>query len=130
MKLGNITKQIRPAAGAIAGAIASKVLKSKALPATLSPMTKNAIPAVVGLVLMSMKGAFVQSIGIGMVAESGSGLATDFVPGLAGFTGDDISDAFDTLGEDLGEDLGDELTPVGEFTPLGEDLGENTSEAY
>lgn len=95
MKLPAITKQLKPAGGAVVGAIGASVLKNKALPASLSPMIKSAVPVLVGLVLMGMKGQFIQSVGIGMVAKGGSDLAVENIPGLAGFTEEDMSGLFE-----------------------------------
>lgn len=95
MKLGAITKNLKPAGAAVVGAIGASVLKNKILPATLSPMIKSAIPVVAGLFLMGMKGSFIPNIGLGMVAKSGSDLAVENIPGLAGFIEEDMSGLFD-----------------------------------
>ena len=75
MKLGNIKKQLVPAAGLVGGAVAAGYV-TKFVPVA-NEKIKAAAPVVLGLLLMGQKG-MVGSIGAGMLAGGGLKLAQSF----------------------------------------------------
>jgi hypothetical protein len=130
IKKMKIQKQIMPVLGTTAGAVLAEIATNKIIPQTLPAAVRNGAPLIIGVLLMSQKGALMQNIGAGMVAVGGAKLAKTFVPGLAGLTqGDmdavmeDISEDLNTLNEDISEDISEDFSTLNEdFSTLNEDI--------
>lgn len=114
-----ITKQLKPAAGVIAGSIAADVVVNKALPASVPGMVKSAAPIILGLILMGQKGEFIKMMGAGMVANAGAQLAKSTIPGLSGICEADMDGVFEEIAEEF-DTLND-----GEFDTLNGSDSEN-----
>ena len=108
---GGVMGSVTPLIGMIVGAIAGKFVTNKALPSTMNPTMKSAIPLVVGvgLTMFDKKHGMISNVGSGMAVIGGLSLAQSFVPGLEGITEADITG----IEEDI--TVG-ELTEIGDIT--------------
>lgn len=117
-----ITKQVTPIAGVIAGSLAADVVINKALPTTINKNIRTLIPVGVGIFLLTMKGDFMKSLGSGMIANAGTQFAKSAIPGLAGITESDMDAVFEDISEEINE-----VDTLNEFDTLNEDISEDIS---
>jgi hypothetical protein len=122
-----ITKQVTPIAGVIAGSLAADVVINKALPSTMNKNIRTLIPVGVGIFLLTMKGDFMKSLGSGMIANAGTQFAKSAIPGLAGITESDMDAVFEDISEEIEIN---ELDTLNEFDTLNEDISEDISEDF
>lgn len=120
-----ITKQVTPIAGVIAGSLAADVVINKALPSTINKNIRTLIPVGVGIFLLTMKGDFMKSLGSGMIANAGTQFAKSAIPGLAGITESDMDAVFEDISEEINE-----VDTLNEFDTLNEDISEDISEDF
>ena len=120
-----ISKQVTPIAGVIAGSLAADVVINKALPSTLNKNIRTLIPVGVGIFLLTMKGDFMKSLGSGMIANAGTQFAKSAIPGLAGITESDMDAVFEDISEEINE-----VDTLNEFDTLNEDISEDISEDF
>ena len=130
--LKKIGKQVTPIAGVIAGSLAADVVINKALPDTLNKTVRTLVPVGLGIFLLTMKGQFMQSLGSGMIANAGTQLAKNTIPGLAGITESDMDAVFEDISEDMemNEDISEDFNTLNEdisedFSSLNEDISED-----
>ena len=130
--LKKIGKQVTPIAGVIAGSLAADVVINKALPDTLNKTVRTLVPVGLGIFLLTMKGQFMQSLGSGMIANAGTQLAKNTIPGLAGITESDMDAVFEDISEDMemNEDISEDFNTLNEdisedFNTLNEDISED-----
>lgn len=130
--LKKIGKQVTPIAGVIAGSLAADVVINKALPDTLNKTVRTLVPVGLGIFLLTMKGQFMQSLGSGMIANAGTQLAKNTIPGLAGITESDMDAVFEDISEDMemNEDISEDFNTLNEdisedFSTLNEDISED-----
>ena len=130
--LKKIGKQVTPIAGVIVGSLAADVVINKALPDTLNKTVRTLVPVGLGIFLLTMKGQFMQSLGSGMIANAGTQLAKNTIPGLAGITESDMDAVFEDISEDMemNEDISEDFNTLNEdisedFNTLNEDISED-----
>jgi len=119
---GSVTSTVTPLVAMIVGAVAGKFVTNKALPSTMNPTLKSAIPLVagVGLMMMDKKNGMLSDAGKGMAVIGGLSLAQAFVPGLEGITEADITG----IEEDI--TVG-EISEIGDIT-IGDTVLEGNSD--
>jgi tetrahydromethanopterin S-methyltransferase subunit A len=123
-----ITKQVTPIAGVIAGSLAADVVINKALADVIKDKNiRTLIPVGLGIFLLTMKGDFMKSLGSGMIANAGTQFAKSTIPGLSGITESDMDAVFEDISEEIEIN---ELDTLNEFDTLNEDISEDISEDF
>lgn len=109
------------AAGLVAGSVAANFMNNKLSAKITNPKLLAAAPLAVGIFLSMQKNGMLKNVGYGMMANGGSRLVGQLVPGLAGLTGigDDIFGVYDEIVSGIGVDELGEIEGVGEMDGLG-----------
>ena len=83
----NIKKQIKPAAGLVAGGVAANFVNSKLAGTIGNDKLRSGAIMLAGILISGQKGELIKNVGAGMLTVGGMKLVASFVPSLAGVCG-------------------------------------------
>ncbi len=98
--LKNIKKQIKPAAGLVAGGVAANFANSKLSGIIGNDKMRAGSLLLLGIIVGSQKGEMLKNVGAGMVTVGGMKLVASFVPSLGAVCGID-ADVLNGLYDDV-----------------------------